>query len=115
MTLTEIQSICEQFPGVTTDIKWDDHLCFCVADKMFLVTAPDAFPVSASFKASNENFELLSVKPGCMPAPYMARYKWIFTDDIQRFSLKEWQELLNDSYHLVASKLPAGKRKALGL
>ncbi len=115
MTVAEIQTICEQFPGMTTDIKWDDHLCFCVADKMFIVTAPDAFPVSASFKASDETFERLSVAPGCMPAPYMARYKWIHTDDIRRFSYKEWEALLQDAYQLIAAKLPAGKRKALGL
>lgn len=115
MTVSDLQVICERYNGVTTDIKWENHLCFCVGEKMFLVTAPDSFPVTASFKATDEQFELLSARPGCMPAPYMARHKWIFTDDIRHFSPSEWQELIRDAYHLVAAKLPAGKRKALGL
>jgi len=50
-----------------------------------------------------------------MPAPYLARYKWIHVDDIGRFSASEWQEILKTSYLLVASKLPAKQRKELGI
>src|SRR5688500_4507564 len=82
MTIEDIQKICKKYGGVTEDIKWEDHLCFNVGGKMFLITAPDAVPISASLKVSDETFNELSDKEGFQPAPYLARYKWIWMDDI---------------------------------
>ena len=113
MTITEIREICLAFPGVTEDIKWSDHLCFNIGGKMFMVTAPDNVPVSASFKASDEDFEILPNRPGFIPAPYMARNKWIFVDDISRFSKKDWEKYLRLSYSLIASKLPQRIQKEI--
>lgn len=105
MTITEVREICLRFPGVTEDIKWENHLCFNIGGKMFLVTAPDNVPVSASFKTSDEDFEMLPNRPGFISAPYMARNKWIFVDDIKRFSKKDWESYLRKSYDLIVSKL----------
>ena len=113
MTITEIRQICLAFPGVTEDIKWENHLCFNIGGKMFLVTAPDNVPVSASFKTSDEDFEILPNRPGFIPAPYMARNKWIFVDDISRFSKKDWEKYLQSSYSLISSKLPLRVQKEI--
>jgi len=115
MTVEEIQSICKRYTGVTEDIKWEDHLCFNVGEKMFLITAPDAVPVSASIKVSDEAFDELSNKKGFMPAPYLARYKWIFMDDINRLSKKQWESYISTAYHMVGSKLPLKTRRKLGI
>ena len=72
---------------------------------MFLVTAPDNVPVSASFKTSDEDFQLLPNRTGFIPAPYMAHNKWIFVDDINRLSKKDWEIYLRKSYNLILSKL----------
>ena len=69
MTIDQIESICKPFKGVTQDIKWENHLCFNVGDKMFLVTAPDNSPVTASFKVSDEDFDELIQREGFLPAP----------------------------------------------
>ncbi|HEY3430615.1 MAG TPA: MmcQ/YjbR family DNA-binding protein [Cyclobacteriaceae bacterium] len=105
MTIAEVREICISFPAVTEDIKWENHLCFNIGGKMFLVTSPDNVPVSASFKTSDEDFEALPNRAGFIPAPYMARNKWIFVDDINRFSKKEWESYLRKSYDLILSKL----------
>jgi predicted DNA-binding protein (MmcQ/YjbR family) len=110
MTIEVLQTICAQFPGTTQDIKWEDHLCFNVGDKMFLVTSPGTVPHTASFKAGDEAFEELCSREGFQPAPYMARYKWVYVDDINRLSRTEWEKYLKQSYELVFSKLPVKKR-----
>jgi predicted DNA-binding protein (MmcQ/YjbR family) len=115
MSIEDIQKICKKFPHVTEDIKWENHLCFCVAEKMFIVTAPDASPVSASLKVDDEDFAELQEREGFKAAPYMARYKWIYVDDIKRFSKKEWQLYLTKAYDLIAAKLPAKTKKKLGI
>lgn len=115
MTIEGLQQICNQLKGVTEDIKWEDHLCFNVGEKMFLVTAPDKVPVSASFKASDEDFEDLCTREGFIPAPYMARYKWVFVDDINRLGKKQWEAVVRSAYQLVYDKLPARTKKGLGI
>lgn len=114
MTIDQIRTLCLSLPGVYEDIKWGDHLCFNVGGKMFLVTAPDNSPVSASFKASDEDFNTLPEREGFIPAPYMARLKWIYVDSISRFSPKEWAQHLRIAYDLVVEKLPARTRASLG-
>jgi predicted DNA-binding protein (MmcQ/YjbR family) len=106
MTIEDIQSVCKKLRGVTQDIKWEDHLCFNVGEKMFIITSPDTVPVSASFKVNEEEFDELSCRQGFKPAAYLARYKWIYVDDINRLSKKEWTHYINEAYYLIASKLP---------
>jgi predicted DNA-binding protein (MmcQ/YjbR family) len=115
MTIEDIQRICKRYRGVTEDIKWGDHLCFNIGGKMFLVTAPDAVPCSASIKVADETFDEISGKEGFIPAPYMARYKWVFMDDINRLSKKQWESYIDTAYSLVASKLPLKTRRQIGL
>ena len=110
MTLDDIQKICRSLENVTEDIKWGHDLCFNIGGKMFLVTAPDSIPVSASFKADEETFNELAEREGFKPAPYLARHKWIFVDDINRLSKKEWEKFIYQSYELVKAKLPKKKK-----
>ncbi|MGZ3921270.1 MAG: MmcQ/YjbR family DNA-binding protein [Bacteroidia bacterium] len=115
MTIEELQTICKKFKGVTEDIKWEDHLCFNIGGKIFMIISPDVVPVPASFKISEEEFDELSSKKGFMPAPYLARYKWVHLDDIKRLSKKHWEYYAKQAYVLISSKLPAKTKKELGL
>ncbi|MFD2248292.1 MmcQ/YjbR family DNA-binding protein [Pontibacter ruber] len=115
MTIEDIQTICLELKGVTEDIKWEDHLCFNIGGKMFLVTSPDNVPVSVSFKVPDEEFEELIATDIFTPAQYLARYKWVYVDDIRKVSKAEWERFARQSYALVAAKLPAKLRRELAL
>jgi predicted DNA-binding protein (MmcQ/YjbR family) len=104
MNIEELRTICKKFPGVTEDIKWENHLCFCVNDKMFLVLGMDNVPVTASFKTNPEDFEMLSGRKGFKPAPYLARYQWIYTDDISLMGMKEWEHYASEAFRLIGEK-----------
>ena len=110
MNIEDIQTICRQLPAVTEDIKWGHDLCFSIGDKMFLVTSADETPTSASFKAPDEDFEELSERKGFKPAPYLARYKWVWVEDINLVSKKEWKVFVKQSYDLIKAKLPKKKK-----
>lgn len=115
MTIEDIQSICKKLPHTTEDIKWETHLCYSVGGKVFIITNPDSSPVTASFKVNDEDFAELPEREGFKPAPYLAKHKWIYVDNISRFTKKEWTKYLGEGYKLVASKLPAKMRKQLGI
>jgi len=114
MTLEEIRDYCLSLPGVTEDIKWEAHLCFNIGGKMFIITAPDEAPVSASFKTSDDLFEELTQRSGFMPAPYLARNKWVKINNISILGNTEGKKLLKLAYTLVFEKLPAKLRKQIG-
>ncbi len=113
MTLDEIRNYCLSLNGVTESIKWEDHLCFCVGEKMFVITSPDHFPVTASFKTTDELFEELVLKEGVIPAPYLARNKWVHVDDIERLTHEEWINLIDIAYNLIFAKLPLKTKKLI--
>ncbi|MBX9851219.1 MAG: MmcQ/YjbR family DNA-binding protein [Cytophagaceae bacterium] len=115
MTVEGLRKISLELPEVTEDIKWEDHLCFSVGDKMFLVTSPDSFPVTASFKVPEDIFEEIISIEGFAKHKYIGMYHWIQLDDINRLNNKEWEQYIKESYHLVAEKLPKKTRKDLGL
>jgi predicted DNA-binding protein (MmcQ/YjbR family) len=110
MTSDDIRNICISLPNATEDIKWGHDLCFCISGKMFFVIATDKVPVSASFKTDEESFNELTERDGFIPAPYMARHKWVYVDDIGRVSKKEWQQFIQQSYEMVKAKLPIKKK-----
>jgi predicted DNA-binding protein (MmcQ/YjbR family) len=115
MTIEDLQSICKKLKGVTQDIKWEDHLCFNVGGKMFLITSPDSLPHSASFKVTDEDFADLTSREGFIPAPYLSMYKWIYVDDINRLTKRQWELYAVKSFHLIAAKLALKTKKSIGL
>ena len=104
MNIELLRDFCNNLSSVTEDIKWGNDLCFSICNKMFCA-APLTAPFSVSLKVTDEEFEELCNLPGIMPAPYVAKYKWILITDVNRFSKKDWEHYIKQSYELVKSKL----------
>lgn len=115
MTIEDPQTICLKLKGTTQDIKWEDHLCFNVGNKIYLITSSDNIPQTASFKASDEDFAELTEREGISPARYLVRYKWVQLDDVSRLDYDEWKTCIQRSYQLVFDKLPAKLKKEISL
>ena len=115
MTVEDIQNICRQLEGTTEDIKWEHDLVFSIGAKMFCVVGLDQSPTTASFKVKDEEFEEICQWPGFKPAPYVAKYKWVWIDDINKMKKPLWQKYIRQSYDLVSNKLPVNLKKQLGL
>jgi predicted DNA-binding protein (MmcQ/YjbR family) len=112
--IEEIRSFCKSLPAVTEDVKWGNDLCFSVGGKMFCVAGLSP-TVSLSFKVSDEEFEALSVSPGFKPAPYLARYRWVWMENSGSISFAQLKQYLRNSYEMIRSKLPKKTRKEIGL
>ena len=114
MNIDTLREYCLGLPAVTEDTKWGHDLCFSVAGKMFCVAALDG-PLTVSFKVRDDEFDELSGMPGLRPAPYVARYKWVLVEDVNKLSRKEWVHYVNQSYELVRAKLPKKVARQHGL
>ena len=102
MDFEAAKALCRSFPGCTEDTKWGDDLVFSVGAKMFAVTAPAH---AMSFKVDDERFLELTDRPGIVPAPYLARAKWVQVEADAALSDEEAAQLLRRSYELVFAKL----------
>jgi predicted DNA-binding protein (MmcQ/YjbR family) len=113
MDLDWVRNICLAFPGATEKVTWGHDLTFRVANKMFAVAVTEVAPVWLTFKASDENFAELTERSGIIPAPYLARAKWVALETKDALVSNELGELLRESYEMVAAKLPAKVRSNL--
>ncbi len=112
MHLESLRAYCLSFPGATESIKWEHHLTFCVGEKMFCVSTLEA-EGQVSFKVPDEKFEEACALPGVIPAPYMARNKWVFVEDYDSLGDADWRDFVAESYRLIRSKLPKKVQAAL--
>ena len=113
MNIDQLREICLSFPGATEQIQWGDNLVFKAAGKMFAVTPLVPGYNWLSLKVSSESFLELTERPGIIPAPYLARAKWIAIETPNVLSAAEVATLLRASYHLVVEKLPRRARENL--
>src|SRR6516225_8398362 len=115
MNIDQLRQLCLSFPGATEQIQWGDDLLFKVGGKMFVVIPLEPARVWLTLKADPEEFAELTERPGIIPAPYLARAKWIAIESRDALTPSELTPLLRASYDLVVAKLPRKARESLAV
>ena len=77
MNLDWIRAHCMSLPHTTEVVQWEDHLLFKIGGKMYAIGSLNPAHDALSLKADPDEFDSLVEIPGIIPAPYMARNKWI--------------------------------------
>jgi predicted DNA-binding protein (MmcQ/YjbR family) len=109
--LDSILALCRTFPDGTEDMPWPDDLCFKIRGKIFasIVLSDGRFP-RVTLKTSPDDFHRLLEIEGIAPAAYVGRYKWVTLANCNVVPARELENLIRQSYALVAAKAP--KKKA---
>jgi predicted DNA-binding protein (MmcQ/YjbR family) len=103
-------------PGATEDVKWGADLVHSVGGKMFCVfLLRDGVARTCSFKVEDERFLELTGVPGVIPAPYLARAKWVQVQEGHALPAPELDALVRRSHALVAARLTKKLQMELGL
>ena len=113
MDLEKLRTYCLSLPHATEDVKWGKDLCFSIGGKMFAVSGLEEEGARLAFKCTDEKFEELIERDGIIPAPYMARNKWVALERFNALNDKEIKALVRTSYDLVLAKLPKKTQAAL--
>jgi predicted DNA-binding protein (MmcQ/YjbR family) len=106
---------CLALPGATMTVQWGDDQVYKVGGKMFAVMGRSVPQGGVSFKASDVAFEVLTETGRAIPAPYLARAKWVKFDDLEALDADEVADWLKSAHGLIASKLTKKVRAELGL
>lgn len=112
MNIEELREFCLGLPSVTEDIKWENHLVFSVAGKIFCLTGLDP-PLQVALKVPEIQFDDLTASGDIVQASHFARRQWMTVLDESRFSCAEWEKYIRQSYELVKSKLPKKIREQI--
>ncbi len=116
MKYAEIEKFCLSLPGTALSIQWGSDHVYKVGGKMFAAMGPPTMrPQTLSFKASDASFAILTKAKDIIPAPYLARAKWVYLEKLDALSGKELKAYLARAHALVAAGLPKKKKVELGI
>ena len=113
MNIDWVRELCMSFPHASEQVTWGADLTFRIAGKIFAVTVLEPAPVWLSFKSSPENFAELTERPSIIPAPYLARAKWVALETKDALPANELASLLRQSYDMVFAGLPKKIQESL--
>jgi len=109
MNVDSIREYCLSFPEAKENIQWGDNLCFKVRGKIFAILGLERVPQQLCFKVTPEAFAELIEREGIIPAPYLARYKWVLLQRLDAIRWAELEDLIQQSYEMVVAKAPKSK------
>jgi predicted DNA-binding protein (MmcQ/YjbR family) len=111
MNIDGIRAYCLQFPRATEKLQWGDDLCFKIAGKIFARLGLDT--PRLCFKCTPDVFSELIEREDIRPAPYVGRYKWVMLDRLDAVSDVELEDLIQQSYMIVAAKAPKRRKSKM--
>jgi predicted DNA-binding protein (MmcQ/YjbR family) len=111
MDVESIRAYCLSFPQATENLQWGEDLCFKVRGKIFAIVDLDSLRLC--FKCTPETFAELIEREDIRPAPYVGRYKWVMLDRLDALRGDELEDLIRQSYEMVAAKAPKPTRAAI--
>ena len=117
MTRTEFDAYCAGLLATTNVVQWGNASVWKVGGKIFAVCSswgkgPDQ---RISFKCSDLSYMMLTEEAGIVPAPYLARAKWVQVTDDRALSDEDLKTYLATAHGLVAAKLTKKLRRELGI
>lgn len=106
MEMEAIRACCLKLPHTTEDIQWE-CLLFRIARKIYLmVNLEPGAKGRLSFKCTPADYAELVEFEDIIPAPYMARNRWVSLTRLDALPPAELRRRIANSYQLVKWKLP---------
>jgi len=117
MTREEFDTYCSSLKSTSHVIQWGDASVWKIGGKIFAICPSwgDGDQHKISFKCSDLNYQILCELPGIIPAPYLARAKWVQIQDENAMSDDDIKDYIKAAYQIIAKKLTKKVQVELGL
>ena len=117
MTFEEFNKFCLALPATTYVVQWGGSHVWKVGGKVFAIGGWEDDEPGYTFKVTGIAFEILKVRPGLRPAPYLASRGLTWIQHFAKPGLQddELREYIRQSHLIVARGLSEKKQAELGL
>jgi|TARA_R110002124_G_scaffold51649_1_gene149112 predicted DNA-binding protein (MmcQ/YjbR family) len=114
---TDFDDFCASLPAVENVVQWGNASVWKVGGKIFAICSHwgPGETEKISFKCSDLTYAILSEQEGIVPAPYLARAKWVqlvLKDAMTEDDIKAYIE---KAYSIIKAKLTKAVRAKLGI
>jgi len=117
MTRIEFDVFCKDLKATTHVVQWGGASVWKIGGKIFAICSNwgKGDPDKISFKCNDLAYSMLREQPGFIPAPYLARAKWVQREEASAMSDEDLKSYIQMAYTIIVGKLTKAKRKELGL
>lgn len=70
--------------------------------------------IKISFKCSELSYQILTEQEGVIPAPYLARAKWVQIETAQAMADEDIKDYVREAHSIIARKLTKKLQKEIG-
>lgn len=123
MTLDEYNAFCGNLTGTTSVVQWGGSHVWKVGGKMFAISdlgsgsekaSPDTH-IALAIKCGDMSYRMLTELNGIIPAPYLARAKWVRVEADAEFNDDDRKAYIAEAHRIIGGKLSKKLQKELGL
>lgn len=117
MTRTEFDSFCETLPAATNVVQWGNASVWKIGRKIFAICSHWGARETEkiSFKCSDLAYAILVEQEGIIPAPYLARAKWVQITSADAMTDEDIKLYIREAYTIISVKLTKAMRRELGI
>ncbi|AEV39467.1 hypothetical protein PSE_4965 [Pseudovibrio sp. FO-BEG1] len=120
MTRDEFDGFCKSLIGTTNVIQWGNASVWKVGGKIFAICSnwgedrPEMEGIKISFKCSDLSYQILTEQEGIIPAPYLARAKWVQLETMDAMADGDIKDYITEAHSIIAKKLTKKLQKEIG-
>jgi len=117
MNRQQFDAYCQGFQGVSHVEQWGGASVWKVGGKIFAICSKwgAGRHDKISFKCSDLTYSILCEQPGIIPAPYLARSKWVQIQNREAMNGHDIKAYIKAAHEIITGKLTKAKRKELNL
>ena len=117
MTRLEFDAFSGSLPATSHVEQWGGASVWKVGGKIFAICSiwGDGDHTKLGFKCSDLSYLILIDQPGIIPAPYLARAKWVQIQSPEAMSDQNIEMYIKEAYAIIVGKLTKALRSELGL
>jgi len=117
VTRQEFDAYCASLKSVTHVVQWGNASVWKVGGKIFAICSRwgEGAETKISFKCSDLSYAILCEQDGIIPAPYLARAKWVQLETPEAMNDADISAYINEAHAIISRKLTKAQRAELGL
>ena len=117
MIRKDFDDYCGSLKSTTHIIQWRGASVWKIGGKIFAIhpDISEGQEHKLSFKCSDFSYQILCELPEIIPAPYLARAKWVQITSEDAMNNEDICDYLKTAYEIICQKLPQSERRKLKL